>query len=180
MPLALNFSMPVSLSSTLVEQLAIRLSCQKTAAKSLVISQRGERSEGGEAGQTNACANFTLRRFRLAMIALLFTLAGCDRITGAADQKISDAEAIGYACRVSFKKPEDCMKENDAQSTTYVLAGWKAADKDIAEKTLDPSMGADRTARAASAPVATDTAKSPAKSDTSKEPAPDKKPEKSH
>ena len=80
--------------------------------------------------------------FRYAVLVLLIALAGCDRITGAADQKVSDAEAIGYACRVSLKKPEDCMKENDGQSTTAILAGWKAADKDIQDKTLDPTMGA--------------------------------------
>lgn len=97
--------------------------------------------------------------FRFALLALLITLAGCDRITGAAEQKTSDAEAIGYACRVSFKKPEDCMKENDTQSTTAILAGWRAADKDIVGKTLDPGMGRDHSA--ASAPTATNDKASP-------------------
>jgi hypothetical protein len=78
---------------------------------------------------------------RYAMLMLLIALAGCDRITGAADQKVSDAEAMGYACRVSLEKPEDCMKENDGQSQTSILAGWKAADKDIQDKVLDPTMG---------------------------------------
>ena len=80
--------------------------------------------------------------FRQAALVLLIALSGCDRLTGAADKKNSDAEAIGYACRVSFEKPEDCMKENDGQSTTAILNGWKAADKDIQDKTLDPTMGA--------------------------------------
>ncbi len=120
--------------------------------------------------------------FRLALLALLITLAGCDRITGAAEQKVSDAEAIGYACRVSFKKPEDCMKENDAQSTTAVLAGWRAADKDITEKTLDPSMGRDHSIHAASDPAATEPAKSSVSSEPSaeKEPPPDAKKGKTH
>jgi hypothetical protein len=52
------------------------------------------------------------------------------------------------------------MKENDAHSTTAVLAGWKAADKDISERTLDPSMGSDPATavilKPASAPEATD------------------------
>ena len=33
------------------------------------------------------------------------------------------------------------MKENEAQSPTSVLFGWKEADKDIKEKAIDPSMG---------------------------------------
>ena len=33
------------------------------------------------------------------------------------------------------------MKENEAQSPTSVLFGWKEADKDIKEKNIDPSMG---------------------------------------
>lgn len=87
----------------------------------------------------------------LAAIALV----GCDRITGAADQKIYDAEAIGYACRVSYKPPEDCMKENEGQSPTSILSGWKAADKAIKEGIIDPTMGKRQAAPApASAPVA--------------------------
>ena len=60
-PLSIQVLAPVgSLTQTLMKQLAIRLSCQKTAAKSLVISRRGERSEGGEAEQTNRVATFTV------------------------------------------------------------------------------------------------------------------------
>jgi hypothetical protein len=29
-----------------------------------------------------------------------------------------------------MQKPEHCMKENEAQITASVLAGWKAAGKD--------------------------------------------------
>jgi len=138
-----------------------------------------------------------------ALLVLLVALAtsGCDKITGmvtgAVDPKTSDAQAIGYACRVSLKKPEDCMKENEAQSTTAVLAGWKAADKDITERTLDPSMGSDPATavilKPASAPEATgDTAGKDEVSDkekssdkvSDKEPAEpkssEKKPNKSH
>lgn len=75
----------------------------------------------------------------LMMPALL--LAGCDKLTGAADQKVADAEAIGYACRVSQKTPEACMKENEAQSPSSVLDGWKSADKDIKERAIDITMG---------------------------------------
>lgn len=68
-------------------------------------------------------------------------LVGCDRITGAAEQKKYDAQAIGYACRVSLKAPEDCMKENESFSPTSILSGWRAADKDIHDQLIDPSMG---------------------------------------
>lgn len=79
-----------------------------------------------------------MRRASLLLIALL--LAGCDKLTGAADQKIADAEAIGFACRVSGKTPEACMKENEAQSPSSVLDGWKSADGDIKAGKLDPNM----------------------------------------
>lgn len=93
--------------------------------------------------------------FRRATALLIVAIAstGCDRLTGAAEQKVSDAEAIGYACRVAAKQPEDCMKENDSKSPSSILLGWKAADKDIVDKTLDPSMGKDS---ASAEPPATD------------------------
>jgi len=107
---------------------------------------------------------------RYALVILLMILSGCDKLTGVTAQKNSDAEAIGYACRVSLKKPEDCMKDNDAQSTTAILTGWKSADKDIAERTLDPSMGADptfvRSIAPASAPVEIDAASDVKATDT--------------
>jgi hypothetical protein len=83
---------------------------------------------------------------RVALLLSCLALVACDRITGEATQKILDAEAIGYACRVSLKAPEDCMKENEAQSPSSVLDGWKQADKDISKKTLDPLMGKGKTA----------------------------------
>ncbi len=79
------------------------------------------------------------RLFLLQIAAL--ALVGCERFTGANQQKTLDAEAIGYACRVSLKTPEDCMKENDTHSPTSVLYGWKEADRDIKEKAIDPTMG---------------------------------------
>jgi hypothetical protein len=76
-----------------------------------------------------------------ALLLAATLLVGCDRITGAADQKKYDAQAIGYACRVSLKVPEDCMKENESFSPTSILSGWRAADKDIHDQLIDPSMG---------------------------------------
>lgn len=79
---------------------------------------------------------------RLALLLIpALLLTGCEQLSGASDQKIYDAEAVGYACRISLKKPEDCMKENETQSPSSVLDGWKAADKDIREKVLDVNLG---------------------------------------
>jgi len=94
------------------------------------------------------------------LLITVLALFGCDRITGADQQKALNAEAIGYACRISLKTPEDCMKENEAQSPTSVLFGWKEADKDVKEKSIDPSMGQHQTQQ--SAPAATETGGKPA------------------
>jgi hypothetical protein len=66
-----------------------------------------------------------------------------------ADPKELDAQAIGYACRVSKKQPESCMKENDTHSPSQILSGWKSADKDIKAKVID----AGPSEQAASAPA---------------------------
>lgn len=101
-----------------------------------------------------------------ALLIATITLVGCDRITGAANQKILDAEAIGYACRVSQKAPEDCMKENEAQSPTSILTGWKEADKDIQGQLIDPSMGkAAATAHSAPAVAETENKTAPEKTE---------------
>ena len=91
-------------------------------------------------------------------------LMACEQITGDSpekaleaklnDPKYQDAKATGYACRVSKKLPEDCMKENDAHSPSSILDGWKEADKDIHEKLIDPRMSAPPFVYTASAPVA--------------------------
>jgi hypothetical protein len=81
-------------------------------------------------------------------------LTGCEKVkalAGIVDQKGLDASAIGYACRVSLKVPEDCMKENEAASPTAILTGWKSADKDIQDGKLDPSMGKAKALAAAAA-----------------------------
>jgi hypothetical protein len=75
----------------------------------------------------------------LLLIAVL-ALSACDKITGAGEKKEADAASVGFACRVSFKAPEDCMKDNATLSPTSILAGWKAADKEINTNLLDPMM----------------------------------------
>ncbi len=102
-----------------------------------------------------------MRALHAVSLITILALVGCDRITGAADQKMLDAKAIGYACRVSLKTPEDCMKENDAQSPSYVLSGWKEADKDINGKLLDPNMGRVQPPAPIAAPNATATNSNP-------------------
>ena len=76
---------------------------------------------------------------RLLPFLVVPLLAGCPFDFGGS--KVKDAEAIGYACRVSVKAPETCMKENEAHSPTAILEGWKAADKDIKDKKIDASFG---------------------------------------
>ncbi|HCI14328.1 MAG: hypothetical protein A2063_03825 [Gallionellales bacterium GWA2_60_142] len=103
-----------------------------------------------------------MRAGAYALLLAAFGLSGCDRLTGEADRKTYDAEAIGYACRVSLKVPEDCMQENDGHSPTSILVGWKKANKDIEDNVIDPSMGknSQEAALAMSAPAAAETAAS--------------------
>ena len=83
----------------------------------------------------------------VVMLLCILSLSGCDKIKtmmGAppvADPKELDAQAIGYACRVSKKQPEACMKENDTHSPSQILSGWKSADKDIKAKLIDAGPG---------------------------------------
>jgi len=111
---------------------------------------------------------------RILLIFLcLLTLAGCDKIkalTGGAaplDPKVLDAQAIGYACRVSKKPPEPCMKENDSQRPADILAGWKNADKDLKLKLIEIGPNGELLATpisavAAARPVAPASAPAPA------------------
>ena len=77
------------------------------------------------------------------MLLCLLPLTGCDKIKtmlgmpAVVDPKELDAQAIGYACRVSRKQPEICMKENDTQSPSQILYGWKNADKDIKARVIE-------------------------------------------
>jgi hypothetical protein len=93
------------------------------------------------------------------MLLCILSLSGCDKIKSmmgvpvALDPKELDAQAIGYACRVSKKQPEACMKENDTHSPSQILSGWKSADKDIKAKLIDAGPG-ETAASAASAKTA--------------------------
>jgi hypothetical protein len=122
-----------------------------------------------------------LRRSSLLIMCLL-ALSGCDKINkamnGGVDPKVQDAEAVGYACRVSQKSPQDCMKENDGQSPASVLDGWKKAEKDIKEQVIDPSMSNTLPHKAEPAPVegATEKPAEEGKSDANAKPDEQPKP----
>lgn len=110
------------------------------------------------------------RHLTLLLLATL-ALPGCDKVKsamngGAPDPKTLDAEAVGYACRVSQKAPEACMKENDAQGPSSVLNGWKKADADIKAGHIDPTMS-NVAQVAASAPVEADVEVADKKDETS-------------
>lgn len=75
---------------------------------------------------------------RLAWLLPLILLSGCEfEIPG---QKAKDASAMGYACRVSKKSPEQCMRENPDFSQTAILNGWREADTDVKDKKVDTNF----------------------------------------
>ncbi len=75
---------------------------------------------------------------KLAWVVPALLLAGCEfEIPG---QKAKDAAAMGYACRISKKSPELCMRENPAFSQTSILEGWREADKDVKDKKIDTNF----------------------------------------
>ena len=67
----------------------------------------------------------------LVVLAALL-LAGCNfEMPG---QKAKDASAMGFACRISKKSPEQCMRENPTFSQTAILEGWREGDQDVKDK----------------------------------------------
>lgn len=68
----------------------------------------------------------------LLILLLALSLSGClDKLTGAASK---DAEAMGFACRISQKLPEQCIKDYPNYAPTSILAGWKAGDAEMKDK----------------------------------------------
>ena len=97
--------------------------------------------------------------FRILLMLCLLALTGCDKVKSlmgpaTADPKTLDAQAIGYACRVSKKPPEPCMKENDTQRPAEILIGWKNADKDIKARLIEFGPNGELLASQASTVVA--------------------------
>lgn len=77
---------------------------------------------------------------KLVWLLPALLLAGCEfEIPG---QKAKDAAAMGYACRISLKSPELCMRENPNFSQTAILEGWRDADKDVKDKKVDTNFAA--------------------------------------
>ncbi len=75
---------------------------------------------------------------RLALVWFALSLAGCEfEIPG---QKAKDAVAMGYACRVSIKSPEQCMRENPKYPPVSLLEGWHEADKDVKDKKVETNF----------------------------------------
>lgn len=93
------------------------------------------------------------------VLATALLLGGCEMLSG--NDKAKDGESIGYACRLSSKLPEDCMKENDGYTPTSVLEGWKRADKEVKEGKVGPPAK----------PPAQSQSASEAKAETSEAPA---------
>ena len=103
---------------------------------------------------------------RIVLVFLcILSLSGCDKIktlmggSPVLDPKELDAQAIGYACRVSKKQPEPCMKENDTQSPSQILNGWKNADKDIKARVIELGPNGELLANVASSVSAASAAK---------------------
>lgn len=86
-------------------------------------------------------------RISIFLLAAALPLAGCEMLSG---DKGRDGESVGYACRLSDKLPEDCMKENNTYTPTSILTGWKAAGKDIEDRKASshsPATGAEGAAK---------------------------------
>jgi hypothetical protein len=93
--------------------------------------------------------------FRAALLFLLaaaLPLGGCEMLAGA--DKGKDGESVGYACRLSSKLPEDCMKENDIYTPTSILEGWKRGEKEVREGKVGSLTGKSQPAESEGAPKA--------------------------
>ena len=81
-----------------------------------------------------------------AVLLLASLLAGCDPLyellelpnPKVADQKDSDARAIGAACRYSGRSLEDCYALNPDYSKTEIYVGWREMNGYMAENEIEP------------------------------------------
>ncbi len=79
---------------------------------------------------------------RLILLAIVFTLAGCDKIeTLLTDpkiaQRIADSKAIGSACRYGMRSIEDCYAKNEKASKAAIFDGWKEMDQYMRDNKID-------------------------------------------
>jgi hypothetical protein len=78
----------------------------------------------------------------LLSMALLTTLAGCDKLeVMLADpkiaQRIADSKAIGSACRYGMRSIEDCYAKNEKASKAAIFDGWKEMDQYMRDNKID-------------------------------------------
>lgn len=100
------------------------------------------------------------RTVSLLLLAAALPLAGCEMLSGG--DKNKDGESIGFACRLSDKLPEDCMKENNTYTPTSILTGWKRADTEKKEATHGTEKSAEEGAVEGEAKPEGDQASEPA------------------
>ena len=79
---------------------------------------------------------------RLLLLAVVFILAGCDKIeTLLTDpkiaQRVADSKAIGSACRYGMRSIEDCYAKNEKASKAAVFDGWKEMDQYMRDNKID-------------------------------------------
>jgi hypothetical protein len=79
---------------------------------------------------------------RLAPLALVLLLAGCDQIPGLGPdprvaQREAEAKAIGGGCRHGLRSIEDCYSLNPRAVKASVFAGWKEMDQYMRENKID-------------------------------------------
>ncbi|MFN9470511.1 hypothetical protein [Acidovorax sp.] len=78
----------------------------------------------------------------LAASAVLLGLAGCDKLTATlglneAQQKDTEARAIGGACRHALRGVEDCYTLNPKAPKAAVFDGWKEMDQYMRDNKIE-------------------------------------------
>lgn len=72
----------------------------------------------------------------------LAMLSGCDQLgietpQKAAERQVSDAKAVGGACRHAMRAIEDCYLLNPKADKSSVYAGWREMDEYMRENKLE-------------------------------------------
>jgi hypothetical protein len=77
-----------------------------------------------------------------AAVWAVLTLTGCDQLgietpQKTAERQLSDAKAIGGACRHAMRAIEDCYLLNPKAEKSSVFAGWREMDEYMRENKLE-------------------------------------------